>query len=139
MKRFAYLLVLVLSLSTMSQAQTDRPLPPGQRLQALKIAYVTKQLNLTSEEAEKFWPVYNNYTNELRKVRQDKSQDVLVQEENALNLRKKYQGEFKRILNTDERANKVLTVDRDFNNMIRKELQQRMEKRKKDHPTPPVQ
>lgn len=131
MKRIVYLLVCLLSLTVTVIAQGDRTQAPGQRLQALKVAYVTKELNLTSEEAEKFWPVYHAYNGELRKIRVDKTQDVLTQEENMLNVRKKYQGEFRKVLNSDERANKVLTVDRDFNNMVRKELQQRMEKRKK--------
>ena len=135
MKRIVYLLLLLLGMSSLVFAQGDpssQPQPPGKKLQALKVAYVTRQLNLTPEEAEKFWPVYHSYTGEMRKVRQDKTQDVLTQEENTLNIRKRYQGEFKKVLNSDERANKVLTVDRDFNNMIRKELQQRMEKRKKN-------
>jgi hypothetical protein len=131
MKRVAYLLVL-LGMSMIGFAQGDQQQTPGKKLQALKVAYVTKQLNLTSEEAEKFWPVYHTYTTELRKARQDKTQDPLAQEENMLNVRKRYQGEFKKVLNSEERANKVLTVDRDFNNMIRKELQKRMEKRKKE-------
>jgi hypothetical protein len=134
MKRVVYLLVLLVSISMMGLAQNDHPQPPGRKLQALKAAYITKQLNLTSEEAEKFWPVYYNYQGDLRKTRQDKTLDVLTQEENMLNVRRKYQGEFKKVLGSDERSNKVLTVDRDFNNMIRKELQQRMEKRKKEGP-----
>lgn len=42
-----------------------------------------------------------------------------------LNLRKKYRTEFKKILATDERVNKALTVDRDFMVVVKKELQQR--------------
>ena len=136
MKRVVYLLFLLMGISAMGLAQGDtppsQPPPPGRKLQALKVAYITKQLNLTSEEAEKFWPVYYSYITDMRKTRQDKTQDVLTQEESMLNVRKRYQGEFRKVLSTDERANKVLTVDRDFNNMIRRELQQRMEKRKKD-------
>lgn len=45
-----------------------------------------------------------------------------------LNLRKKYRSEFKKILNTDDRVNKALTVDRDFMIAVRKELQQRKNK-----------
>lgn len=31
------------------------------RLAAYKIGFFTRRLNLTSQEAEKFWPVYNEY------------------------------------------------------------------------------
>lgn len=41
-----------------------------ERVKAFKIAYITEKLNLTSNEAEKFWPLYNEYqeiTDQLRK------------------------------------------------------------------------
>ncbi|WP_417360980.1 hypothetical protein [Galbibacter sp.] len=30
-------------------------------IKSLKIAFITDNLNLTTDEAQKFWPVYNNY------------------------------------------------------------------------------
>ncbi|WP_299063305.1 sensor of ECF-type sigma factor [uncultured Polaribacter sp.] len=42
-----------------------------EKIRALKIAYITEQLNLNSSEAEKFWPIYNVY---------DKNQHVLRNE-----------------------------------------------------------
>ena len=30
-----------------------------EKIRTLKIAYISNQLNLTSNEAEKFWPIYN--------------------------------------------------------------------------------
>ncbi len=34
---------------------------PRERMKAFKIAYITEQLNLTSKEAQQFWPIYNNH------------------------------------------------------------------------------
>lgn len=50
-----------------------------EKIKALKIAYITKDLNLSSSEAEKFWPVYNAFEEKqfdlkmvkMRKVRQE--------------------------------------------------------------------
>jgi hypothetical protein len=86
-------------------------------------------LALTSDEAQKFWPVYNEYVKELRKARIEEKEDVLLFEERALNIRKKYKGEFKKILTSEDRLNKALTVDRDFNNVLKKELQRRAQMR----------
>jgi hypothetical protein len=134
-------LILLLSVFTISGFANDyhqHQEPPGRKLAGLKVAYVTNQLNLTPEEAEKFWPVYNNYIKEFRKARMEQKEDVLLQEEEMLNLRKKYRAEFRKILGTDARANRSLTLERDFNNIIRKELQKRREmkgeKQKKDNP-----
>jgi hypothetical protein len=32
-----------------------------EKIKALKAAYITDQLDLTADEAEKFWPIYNDY------------------------------------------------------------------------------
>lgn len=40
-------------------------------IKALKTAFITQQLELTSSEAEKFWPVYNAYDTELIKLRRE--------------------------------------------------------------------
>lgn len=137
MKKISSLIILIVFFTTSSFANDYYQEPPGRRLAALKIAFITRQLKLTTEEAEKFWPVYNNYTGELRKARmeQKKEEDILLQEEEMLNVRKKYRPEFKKILGTDARANQSLTMERDFNNLLRKELQKRRErgpKQKKD-------
>lgn len=127
MKKIGLLIILFSFVAVTAMAGHRQP---GRKMKALKVAYVTRQLNLTPEEAEKFWPVYNNYIEELRKARFNQQDDILVQEENALNLRKKYRTEFKKLLNTDARANRALMLERDFNNIIRKELQKRREIRK---------
>lgn len=134
MKRFFYFIVLltVLSYSAFAQQQEVAPAIP-QNIIGLKMAFVTKQLALTNEEAQKFWPVYYNYTKEIRSVRKQQKNDVLSMEEDMLNVRKKYRTEFKKILTTDDRVNKALTVDRDFMNVVRKELQERARNKSKQN------
>jgi Spy/CpxP family protein refolding chaperone len=128
MKRAHYFITLFLLFSCTIFAQQADPstaAPQPSTIIGLKKAFVTKQLALTNEEAQKFWPIYYSYSGELRKTRQGKKGDVLEMEENTLNVRKKYKTEFKKILNSDERVNKALTVDRDFRNAVIKEIQQR--------------
>ncbi len=124
MKKIILLLALFVGLSHFANAQ-----PP--KVQAIFVAYATKELNLTSEEAEKFWPVYNQYFEELKKVRQENKSDELVFEEKALNIRKKYKPEFKKVLNDDARVNKVYVLEKNFKEMLRKEIQKRAKNRPK--------
>ncbi|OZA24427.1 MAG: hypothetical protein B7X86_08430 [Sphingobacteriales bacterium 17-39-43] len=53
-----------------------------ERIEAIKVAFITKKLDLTTEEAQKFWPVYNNYQKELmelmRKRREDRQKTETV-------------------------------------------------------------
>jgi len=46
--------------------------PNRDKLNAYKIAFFTRKLNLTSEEAQKFWPVYNDYQGQKNLIQQDK-------------------------------------------------------------------
>lgn len=50
-----------------------------EKIEQLKIAFITKELDLTSEEAEKFWPAYNEMADALkeeRKGRREISKDL---------------------------------------------------------------
>ncbi|HTE32179.1 MAG TPA: hypothetical protein VK666_17485 [Chryseolinea sp.] len=61
-----------------SQAQDqDDDVPPVQdpkvrnKIQAARIAYITDQLELTPEEAERFWPIYREFAEKRRGIRQE--------------------------------------------------------------------
>jgi hypothetical protein len=118
-----FLSCFLLTIAGMGQNDTLQRSPAN--IVGLKMSFITKQLALTNDEAQKFWPVYYSYAAELRRARLARKEDVLGQEEEILNVRKKYRAEFKKILNSDERVNKTLTIDRDFNNVIKQELQDR--------------
>ena len=50
-----------------------------EKIEQLKIAFITKELDLSPEQAEKFWPVYNEMSDELkveRKTRRELSKDL---------------------------------------------------------------
>lgn len=130
-KAIFFIITLLVTSAVMSQEPQRKMMGGRQNVEVLKVAYFTKHLALTTEEAEKFWPLYNSYTNEVRKARQDNKEDILAFEETVLNIRKKYKTDLKKILVTDDRVNKALQAEREFMNVVRKELQQRMEQRKK--------
>jgi hypothetical protein len=44
-----------------------------EKLNAFKIGFFTKRLDLTSAEAEKFWPVYNEYQDQRNKLQLEKA------------------------------------------------------------------
>ena len=113
------------------------PRPSRENVEALKVAFITKHLNLNPDEAQKFWPAYNACIEELKKARKEKNEDVLTFEEAALNIRKKYRTDFKKALGSDERVNKALAADRAFMAMIKEELQNRKGMHKKGSKPPP--
>ncbi|MDX1828259.1 MAG: hypothetical protein R3342_01815 [Lutibacter sp.] len=67
MKKLITLFILfVLSINLIQAQQMQR-----QRIKALKTSYITNALNLTPKEAEKFWPVYNLYTQKIQDLKMD--------------------------------------------------------------------
>ena len=46
--------------------------PNLEKLNNYKIGFFTKKLNLTSEEAEKFWPIYNDYQSQRNIIQIEK-------------------------------------------------------------------
>ncbi|MGN6539825.1 MAG: hypothetical protein ACTHKY_03345 [Ginsengibacter sp.] len=117
-----YLLILLILFGTVSFASAQNG-QRGEKIQALKIAFITQKLQLTSAEAEKFWPVYNNYENEIKQVRSRGNSDVLDNEEKLLDIRKKYKPSFEKILGP-QRLNDLYNAERDFRNVLIKRLKE---------------
>ena len=129
-------IILFLNMSTELIAQERRE--HYQRIEAIKVAFITKKLDLTTEEAQKFWPVYNNYQKELmvlmRKRREDRQKtDIdpnekinvdLTYESRMLDLKKKYKKLYLKVIP----AEKVLLLyqaEREFRERLIKQLKDR--------------
>ena len=54
------------------------------RLEAYKIAYLTKKLNLSPQEAQQFWPIYNKYQQEIKSARSDVKTILILFMSNAV-------------------------------------------------------
>lgn len=108
----------------------DNP-PPGERLEALKVAFLTRKLNLSSEEAQRFWPVYNKYTEEIRKTQREVREsngNEIEGEEKILNIRKKYSTDFTKVLGA-EKTNELFRAEREFRGMVQREMMNRQSQR----------
>ena len=63
-KTLIILSILVFTVSSIFAQKMNR-----QRIKLLKTAFITQSLDLTPNEAEKFWPVYNLYTEQLQQLK----------------------------------------------------------------------
>ena len=123
MKRRTGILVIALcALVGAAAAQPGRDFPGDkkEKLDAMRVGFLTQRLDLSSEEAKVFWPVYNKYSDELQALRKnrrkalmdareefanmpDKDVEKLVDNEiafrqNELDIMKKYHAQFKQVL-----------------------------------------
>ncbi len=125
MKKFLLIFCLFLGVGMVSYSQDN---DGGGRIQALKIAFLTKKLNLSPEEAQRFWPIYNKYEDEIRKAKLDNRTDELKREEKILDVRKKFNGEFLKALSS-EKVNSFFKIEKEFNNYLQKEIMERRQQR----------
>lgn len=117
------LLVFCLNITYICFAQA--PDGRAKRVEDLQRTYLTKELSLTPEESTKFFPVYHEYRDEVRKTRKGRGDDEIEFAEQLLAVRKKYKTDFKNILGTDDRVNKVFVAERNFQKILIEELEKR--------------
>ena len=67
-KIIIFLLIILIYPVSRSSAQNTNL----EKLNNYKIGFFTKKLNLTSQEAEKFWPVYNDYQTQRNQIQIEK-------------------------------------------------------------------
>ena len=121
MKKF-YLLLVLVSITAFVNAQEDviANEKKQQGIDALKVAFISKELELTPDEAQKFWPVYNQYAKEL-KTTINHGNDALDRDEKVLNLRKSYKEQFSNVLG-QQRMNKIFNAEGRFRNLLIKSM-----------------
>jgi hypothetical protein len=75
MKNIITLLLLLLSISFYAQGKkmSERKEQIKEKIYALKVAFITNELSLTSSEAEKFWPIYNSFEDKQFDLKHQKS------------------------------------------------------------------
>jgi len=125
-KFFLSLLITVLLFSKTVNAQNKNKLDD---LKAQHTAFITSQLNLSPSESEKFWPIYNEYTEKTRQIKKEdraKQQENLSEsdaakmitldlanEQKLLDLKKQYYTEFQKVIPSSKLA-KLDKVEQKF-------------------------
>lgn len=75
LKKLFPILLLLISFSFYGQGEKMRE--KKEQIKALKVAFLTNELKLTSNEAEKFWPVYNTFDDKQFELRHQKMKSFM--------------------------------------------------------------
>jgi hypothetical protein len=73
MKNFAIILSLLIGFSLQSEAQANNGFRQGmiqEKIEAQRVAFITQRLNLTPTESALFWPLYNEFKQRQKEVKQ---------------------------------------------------------------------
>ena len=108
----------------------------NKQIESVKIAYLTSKLSLTPEEAQRFWPVYQNYQRDLQQVFQQRQRDrqeakksggqvdELKYEATILDVRKRYRKQFAEVL-PQQKVALVFQAEREFREQLIQHLRER--------------
>ena len=148
-----FTILLIILITNVSFSQNGRFDEHRDKIKALKVALITDKLDLSSSEAQKFWPIYNTFESEQERLREssfDKRSDINFESltesdaQNILNemlaigkkrvdLYTKFVMDLKQILP----AKKIILlkkVEDEFKRNMIKELQKRRQKMQRNRP-----
>lgn len=123
------MIIGLLCMTVISFAQEQKPDPKQEeKIQALEIAFISRKLNLTPDEAQKFWPVYNEYKKDMRQLminqKNNPDKDVLDNDQKVIDVRKKYRDRFIGVIG-QPRMNNFFQAEREFRGVLLNQLKNR--------------
>ncbi len=131
-----------------AMAQDEEPVVKDpkalEKIKAARIAYITEKLSLTPAEAEKFWPIYNEFDKKREEIRlegriarknpdpaktqEDNQKDAIARQhqfrQKELDLEKDYSSKLLNVVS----AQKVMSLrktEKDFRDLLLRQIQQR--------------
>ena len=116
----------------------------AKQIQAQKVAFMTQRMGLTPEEAQQFWPLYNQYAENLKLIRQnfraikseeDATDDQIEKtilanfekEQKEIDLKKEYFQKLKKVINI-RKIQKMYHSENDFRKEVLQEIRRKKDK-----------
>lgn len=151
MKKLLLLMALMAPVSALV-AQPGGPAAAArqEQVKAAKIGFITRELDLTEEEAQKFWPVYNKFDNEREVHRRkmmalrleanpgnealtEKEAEAAVEQylqlrQEEVDLEKKFYQSVKKVLPAEKVA-RLFQAEKRFQRELLRNLQQRRDEK----------
>lgn len=142
-KKFLPIVFLLISAFSFAQPSDEK----REQIKQLKVAFITTELNLSKDEAEKFWPIYNTFEQKqfemrhekmrsLKKRMDDESVDKMSEkeaaallaqmedtEEKMFQLRKKLSSDLRPIIGS-VKILKLKKAEDDFNRKLIKQIKE---------------
>jgi len=137
--------LILLSIFSFGYGQSDEA---RKKIESAKIALITERLDLSPEQAEKFWPIYNEFNNQQRDLRNqfvearrgfdpksatEEENKAMVElgmslKQRQVDLEKTYTDRMLRVINTRQLMS-LRKAEDDFKAMLMERVRQRERKR----------
>ena len=141
-KKFLFSVLMILQIISFSAKAQHK----GEKVESIKVAYLSEKLNLDPRTAERFWPLYNQYNDEMRKVLDGRkandnrtAEEILDQEQKAIDIKRKYSSMFLKVI-SNEQLTQLFQSEKEFNKILLRRMnnmenrQQRMQEHREDKP-----
>lgn len=155
--RLLPLILLMFSGFAMKAQEDDEPDgKQKEKMEALKKAFITEKLDLTPSEAEKFWPIFNEFDKKKKEIRkaikqahksieQDSGNEKLILEKSDfIALKKKEEADIEAKLIRDclpvlgaAKTAKLMGLEEEFKKKLMEELRERRGEGGRPGPPPP--
>jgi len=121
----------------------QKPDKPREVIQAHKIAFITDRLDLTPDEAQRFWPVYNEYQDKREMVQKEMFRDFdirdmdidaltdeqatevadnqIIKSQKLLDVQKEYHIRFKEVLSA-KKVLKLYKAEKEFQHELLRKI-----------------
>lgn len=145
MKKLIFIFLMLAGIMSYAQQADDDDNVKNEKIEAMKIAFITERLALTPKEAEVFWPVFNRFEKEMKAIRNkqrenakafkiktnitDQEADRFIAEQmqykqQEIDILKKYLPEFKKVLPATKVA-KLLSLEQEFKIQLLQKIKER--------------
>lgn len=140
------LVCLLFCTSIYAQRSPDRERRKEQieRVQAAKVGFLSDKVKLTEKQAQKFWPIYNDYSESRRelfkkirtKIRDGRSEgmsdleksklldETMLLKEKDLSMQKAFKSKILNVISIDQYIN-LLSAEKEFNQLMIQRLGKR--------------
>jgi hypothetical protein len=144
MKAFLKILLMILlavqaiaqDISTEEEIERRNP-KVHEKIKAARIAFITDKVALTPDQAEKFWPLYHEFTKKRKELRKE-LKEALIEGKNRedlpaidlklrqqeLDLEKKYSNQFLKVISPEQLIN-LHEAEHEFKRLLLRRIQQR--------------
>ena len=135
-------IILFISSSLTVFGQADRKMI-REKLESRKVAFITERLNLNTQEAQSFWPLYNEMKDELKEARgnfkrpdpniTDADASTMIdrmfeREKSHLEIKKKYADKMQNVIGA-KRTLRFLKLDREFKEKMIRDVREKRGKK----------
>lgn len=112
---FSFTFALLIGVSWSSYAQSQ-PQSAKEKIESMRVAYITNKIDLSTDEAKQLWPLYNEYQTDMQKLREKTELSDIERQEAELDIKKHYNGKFRSVI--PNKLSDFYSADKEFRKML---------------------